>query len=167
MHQVHIEAYFKLTLLNLIVHGETFDMKAGNVSSVIQREIQMREARLLETMQAPSSVPGMVVSSDSWHSALVDAWQTSKVDNVEEVIGQNFEQLQREKQLGLAQRLLQSLIQKKIADLSATYITLSFAEIAEKTGLQKDSLEEQITKMISEDIIKAKVNTSTQTVEFI
>ena len=76
-------------------------MKAGNVSSVIQREIQMREARQLETMQAPSQ-PGMVMSSDKWHSDLIDAWQTSKVDQVEEVIGQNFEQLQRDKQLGLA-----------------------------------------------------------------
>jgi len=44
---------------------------------------------------------------------------------------------------------------------------LSFNEIAEKTGLPKASLEEQITKMISEDIIKAKVDSSTQTVEFI
>ena len=69
--------------------------------------------------------------------------------------------------LGLAKRLLQSLVQKKIADLSSTYITLSFKEIAEKTGLQKDNLEEQITKMISEDVIKAKINTNAQTVEFI
>ena len=51
--------------------------------------------------------------------------------------------------------------------MSATYLTLSFDEIAEKTGLQKAPLEEQITKMISEDIIKAKVSASTQTVEFI
>ena len=40
LHQVHIEAHFKITLLNLIVHGETFDMKAANVSSVLQRELQ-------------------------------------------------------------------------------------------------------------------------------
>jgi len=77
-------------------------MKAGNVSSVVQREIQMIEARLLETMQAPSTQPGMVMSSDKWHSDLIDAWTTSKVDMVEEAIGHNFEQLQREKQLGLA-----------------------------------------------------------------
>ena len=164
---MHIEAYYKLTLLNLIVNGETYDLKAGNVSSVILREIQMREARLLETMQAPTAQPGIVVSSEKWHSDLIDAWQTLKVDQVEECIGRNFEQLQREKHLGLAQRLLQSLIQKKIADLSATYLTLSFAEIAEKTGLPKASLEEQITKMISEDVIRAKVSASTQTVEFI
>ena len=126
----------------------------------------MKEARQLETMQIPGQT-GIAVSNDKWHSDLIDSWQTSKVEQVEDCIGQNFEQLQREKQLGLAQRLRQSLIQKKIADLSATYLTLSFAEIAEKTGLEKASLEEIITKMISEDIIKAKVSASTQTVEFI
>ena len=138
LHQVHLESYYKLTILNLIVHGETFDMKAGNVSGVIQREIQSRESRLMETMQAPvTGLPGKDALSTDWHSSLIDAWQTRKVSNVEEVIGQYFEHLQENKQLGLAQRLLKSLIQKKIADLSATYITLSFDEIAEKTGIPK------------------------------
>ena len=166
-HAVHIEAYYKVSILNLIVHGETFDMKAGNVSSSIQREIQNRESRLME-MQVPAGVEGIDgMPRVNWHAALVDAWQTRQVQNLEEVIGQNFEQLQENKQLGLAQRLLQSLIQKKIADLSATYITLSFAEIAEKTGIPKANLEEQIAKMISEDVIKARISASTQTVEFI
>ena len=51
--------------------------------------------------------------------------------------------------------------------MSATYITLSFAEISEKTGIPKANLEEQIAKMISEDVIKARISASTQTVEFI
>ena len=51
--------------------------------------------------------------------------------------------------------------------MSATYITLSFAEIAQKTEIPVDQLEELITKMISEDVIKARVSASTQTVEFI
>ena len=51
--------------------------------------------------------------------------------------------------------------------MSATYITLSFAEISEKTGIPKANLEEQIAKMITEDVIKARISASTQTVEFI
>ena len=51
--------------------------------------------------------------------------------------------------------------------MSATYITLSFAEIAGKTEIPVGELEELITKMISEDVIKARVSASTQTVEFI
>ena len=103
----------------------------------------------------------------NWHQQLIEAWTLQDIANFETVIGNFFETLKKEKMLGLAKRLLQSLVQKKIADLSSTYITLSFKEIAEKTGLQKDNLEEQITKMISEDVIKAKINTSAQTVEFI
>lgn len=34
-HAVHIEAYYKVSILNLIVKGETFDLKAGNVSSTV------------------------------------------------------------------------------------------------------------------------------------
>ena len=48
-HQVHLEAYQRVTLLNLIVHGEAFDPKTANVGGVIQKEIQMRENRSLES----------------------------------------------------------------------------------------------------------------------
>ena len=50
--------------------------------------------------------------------------------------------------IGLARLMLQSLIQKKISDLSATYLTLSFNEISAKTQLPVDSLEAQLTKMV-------------------
>ena len=62
-----------MTLLNLIVNGETYDLKAGNVSNVILREIQMKEARQLETMQIPGQT-GITVSNDKWHSDLIDSW---------------------------------------------------------------------------------------------
>ena len=84
-------------------------MKAGNVSSTVQREIQNRESRLME-MQVPAGVEsaeGML--KVNWHSALVDAWQTRQVGKLEEAIGQTYEQLQENKQAGLAARLLQSL----------------------------------------------------------
>ena len=60
--------------------------------------------------------------------------------------------------LGMARLMLQSLIQKKIRDLSATYLTLSFAEIAEKTQLPVETLEAQLTKMVQSKAITAKIN---------
>ena len=69
--------------------------------------------------------------------------------------------------LGMAQLMLQSLIQKKIRDLSATYLTLSFAEIAEKTQLPVDSLEGNLTKMVQMGAIKARINKKHGTVDFI
>ena len=50
-HQVHLEAYYKVTLLNLIVHGQAFDVKAANVGASIQKEIQTRERINGESMQ--------------------------------------------------------------------------------------------------------------------
>ena len=86
-HAVHIEAYYKISILNLIVHGESFDMKAGNVSNTVQREIQNRESRLME-MQVPAGVEATDgIMRVNWHSALVEAWQTRQVRNLEEAIG--------------------------------------------------------------------------------
>lgn len=63
--------------------------------------------------------------------------------------------------------MLQSLIQKKISDLSATYLTLSFNEIASKTQLPVDSLEAQLTKMVQNKAISARINKKQGTVDFI
>jgi len=69
--------------------------------------------------------------------------------------------------IGLARLMLQSLIQKKISDLSATYLTLSFNEIATKTQLPVDSLEAQLTKMVQNKAISARINKKQGTVDFI
>jgi len=69
--------------------------------------------------------------------------------------------------IGLARLMLQSLIQKKISDLSATYLTLSFNEIASKTQLPVDSLEAQLTKMVQNKAISARINKKQGTVDFI
>ena len=86
-----MEAYYKVSILNLIVKGETFDLKANNVSSTIQREIQTKESRLME-MQVPAGVEAEAgLLKVNWHSALIEAWQTRQVGKLEEVIGQTFE----------------------------------------------------------------------------
>lgn len=69
--------------------------------------------------------------------------------------------------LGLAQLLLQSLVQKKIRDLGATYLTLSFAEIADKTGLNVDILEDTLTRMVQKKAMQARINKKQGTVDFI
>ena len=66
--------------------------------------------------------------------------------------------LEENEVLGLARLLLQSLIQKKIRDLSATYLTLSFDEIAEKTKLPMNTLEAQLTTMVQKKAISARIN---------
>ena len=46
-------------------------------------------------------------------------------------------------------------------------MTLSFAEISEKTGLVVDSLEGSITKMVQKKAITARINKKQGTVDFI
>ena len=55
-------------------------------------------------------------------------------------------------------RLRKSLIEKKIRDLNATYLTLSFQEISIKNQIKVDELEEVISRMIAEGSISAKIN---------
>lgn len=69
--------------------------------------------------------------------------------------------------LGMARLMHESLIQKKIRDLSETYLTLSFAEIAQKTQLPVDSLEAHLTKMMQSKAISARINKKQGTVDFI
>lgn len=69
--------------------------------------------------------------------------------------------------LGMARLLLKSLVQKKIRDLSATYLTLSFAEIAEKTKLQVEVVEPTLQEMIKSKAITARINKKQSTVDFI
>mmetsp|Transcript_45870 Transcript_45870/g.60799 ORF Transcript_45870/g.60799 Transcript_45870/m.60799 type:complete len:80 (-) Transcript_45870:351-590(-) len=77
---------------------------------------------------------------------------------MEEAIAKNIDTLGDLQLLGMARLMLKSLVQKKIRDLSATYLTLSFAEIAEKTKLPVESLEASLCEMIKTRAITARIN---------
>ena len=47
-HQVHIDAYQRISLLNLIVYGETFNAKLAGVGTVVCRYIEMEENRRVQ-----------------------------------------------------------------------------------------------------------------------
>ena len=109
----------------------------------------------------------MIENPSKWHSELMNAWDTNLVAKMEEAIAGNIEQLEENKMMGMARLMLQSLIQKKIKDLGATYLTLSLAEIAEKTSLPVDALEGHISTMIQKKVLSAKINKKQGTVDFI
>ena len=69
--------------------------------------------------------------------------------------------------VGTARLMLQSLINKKIRDLGATYLTLSFAEIAEKTQLPVATLESNLAKMVQQKAISVRINKKQSTVDFV
>ena len=47
VHQVHLDAWHKVSLLNYIVHGEPFDTKTSGIGSFVLRTIEMEESKRL------------------------------------------------------------------------------------------------------------------------
>lgn len=47
-HQVHIDAYQRVSLLNFIVHGQAFNAKEAGVGAVVNRHIEFEENRRLQ-----------------------------------------------------------------------------------------------------------------------
>ena len=86
---------------------------------------------------------------------------------MQEIVAKSFDVLKAKQVAGIAQLMLESLIQKKIRDLSATYLTLSFKEISAKTKLPVESIEGSITKMVQQKAISARINKKQSTVDFI
>lgn len=165
-----------MSLLNYIVHGEPFDTKTSGIGSFVLRTIEMEESKRLHAdgMQGMQDAAffeeaGIARSEDEnkWYQELVNAWETNSQSKMESAIATNLDALEREQMLGIARLMLQSLNQKKIRDLSATYLTLSFAEIASKTELVVDSLEPTLTQMVQKGAISARINKKQGTVDFI
>lgn len=177
VHQVHLDAWHKVSLLNYIAHGEPFDTKTSGIGSFVLRVIEMEENKRL----AQDGLQGMQDGAffeeagigrnnedeNKWYMELVNAWETNSQSKMETAIASNLDALEREQMLGIARLMLQSLNQKKIRDLSATYLTLSFAEIASKTSLVVDSLEPTLTQMVQKGAISARINKKQGTVDFI
>ena len=51
--------------------------------------------------------------------------------------------------------------------MGATYLTLSFAEIAEKTQLPVETLESNLAKMVQQKAISVRINKKQSTVDFV
>ena len=87
-HQVHADAYHRVSLLNLIVHGESFDAKQAGCGQVILRVIELEEntrrqdgaasvqddAWMTEAGALPSAA---FENPNKWHGDLMNAWETN------------------------------------------------------------------------------------------
>ena len=107
-----------------------------------------------------------MTTKKSWHHDIVSAWNSNNLPSLDQSIAEHFEVLQKEMVHGLVQKLRKSLIEKKIRDLNATYLTLGFQEIANKNDFKTEELEPFISRMIAEGQINAKINKKQQTVDF-
>ena len=103
VHQVHQDAYLRVTILNLIVHGQSFDAKKNNVAETVQRYISQEEARKdnllgLQGMQDAAwqeELVGMeaIEMPNQWHTDLIDGWSAQLPSKIEEAIAKNLDAL--------------------------------------------------------------------------
>ena len=79
----------------------------------------------------------------------------------------DLKQFQDDGNFGLVQILLQRVAQSSVCKLGEVYITLTFNEIQEKSGLDKQvDIEKYLQKMIFTKQLRAKINRETKTVQF-
>ena len=114
----------------------------------------MQDGTILEEAQMGRAFD----SGNKWHWDLISAWETNNPEKMQEAVAKNFDELKSVQMSGIAQLMLESLVSKKIRDLSATYLTLSFKEIAQMTKLPEETIEGSITKMVQQKAIGARIN---------
>lgn len=103
-HKIHLESYKKLILLNLIVHGKT--------PSLPKYTSPMLKYKLESSFQN--------------YKLLANAY-TSKEDKLfMELIDGNFEEFEKDKNLGLIRKLQKTYSRVRICELSDTYLTLRY-----------------------------------------
>ena len=88
-HQVHIDSYQRVSLLNLIVHGQSFNAKAAGVGAVVNRHIEFEENRRLQQEgiqsvqdgawmeEVGAAGGGLFESPNKWHGDLINAWESN------------------------------------------------------------------------------------------
>lgn len=158
-------------MLHPIVHGSAFDLKEAGVGETVLRAITHEQSKRAQLAGLQGGIQdglsiedigggGVNVGDEdnNWHGELIDAWETQMPSKMEIAIAKNIDALSNSQMLGMARLMLKSLVQKKIRDLSSTYLTLSFAEIAEKTKLPLDTLEGSLREMVQSKAIKARIN---------
>ena len=174
LHQVHMDAWERVTLLYLIQKGKKFDMNSAGVFRKVSREIETINAQrninfgmMYEQEDTDNDLQMQSMGQKSWHNTIMSAWESDNVAEFDTATAQVIDHLNLERVHGLVMRLRKSLIEKKIRELNATYLTLSIPEISKITNFKQQELEPFIAKMIAEGSINARLNQKQQTVDFL
>ena len=143
---IMVEAHKKFLLLSLLEHASV-EQLPSYTSAVIQREL------------------------DDLHMAyreLMAAFLRDDADGVQRVMDDSAEQFLADGNMGLVKQLLPSLLRRQVARLTATFLTLSLADIAEKAGLESpEAAERLVLAMIKDGQLSARINQAKNVVEFV
>jgi len=136
--QIQVESFKRYILSSLLVHGSMQQLPQSTTSHVVNRNV--------EKMVQP-------------YTELVSAYKKD-VAAVRRVIGERHEAFSKDKNFGLVNQVLDSLIKRNIKRLTNTYVVLSLKEIAEtaELGGGAEEAERHVRNMIQEGSINARIN---------
>ncbi len=148
-----VEAYKKYILVSLIAHGSVVDLPKW--SGRMQQQLLPHVTAYTELKDA------FLKSSDAKGSTAEDASQfAAKVEEHAEVFT-------KDSNLGLVKQTVPAAKRRSIKRLTQTYLTLSLADIAAKTGVQPDKAEATILDMIDKGEVYASINQRDGMVSFL
>ena len=111
-----MDAYVRISLLHLIVHGQSFNAKKAGVGTVVARKIEQEENRRMQedgmsglqdgAWMEESGIMLAQENPNKWHCDLINAWETNNVEKMDEAIAANFDQLKEEQMVGTARLML-------------------------------------------------------------
>jgi COP9 signalosome complex subunit 3 len=148
-----VEAYKKYILASLIAHGSVLDLPKW--SGRMQQQLLPHVTAYTELKDA------FVKSVDAKGSTAEDASQfAAKIKEHEAVFT-------KDGNLGLVKQTVPAAKRRSIKRLTQTYLTLSLADIAAKTGVQPDKAEATILDMIDKGEVYASINQRDGMVSFL
>jgi hypothetical protein len=116
-------------------------MNNAGVFRKVSREIETINAQrninfgmMYEQEDTDNDLQMQSMGQKSWHNTIMSAWESDNVADFDTATAQCMDQLNLERVHGLVMRLRKSLIEKKIRELNATYLTLSIPEISKITN---------------------------------
>lgn len=139
-----VESYKKYMLVSLIVHGKLADLPKW--SSRMQQQMTPYVKEYTELKEAFDSTDGAKLSAKIEEHAAVFA---------------------KDNNLGLVKQCAPAAKRRSVKRLTQTYLTLSLADIAAKTGLEGESVESTILEMIEKGEIFASINQRDGMVSFL
>lgn len=148
-----VEAYKKYLLVSLIAHGSVSDLPKW--SSRLQQQLLPHVTAYTELKDA------FVKSSDSKGSTAEDA------SLLPTKIAEHGDVFTKDNNLGLVKQTVPAAKRHSIKRLTQTYLTLSLADIATKTGVQPDKAEATILDMIDKGEVYASINQRDGMVSFL
>jgi len=101
------------------------------------------------------------------YDSIVKSFMDRDAASLGKTIADNYGLLEKDLCCGLAQQVFDALSDHKIRELTRTYKTLSMTEIASKVGLEKNSAEKEVLRLVGGGELRARIDQQQQVAAFL